>query len=82
MIFTGYHRPDGALVLVPECFVASREAEKHNGPLRFAGHFETDSQPDPSIWRRVLADIDRQSYAVLRLETGQRLSCVKEQQAL
>ena len=76
MVFTGYLRPDGALVLVPDCFVASREAHVRHGPLRFAGHFESDSQPDPILWERVMADMDRQSYAIVRHDTGLRLACV------
>jgi hypothetical protein len=73
MIFKGYRRSDGALVLVPDCLVASRDAERRHGPLTLLGHFDSDSQPDPAIWNRVLADIDRQSYAVVRQETGRSL---------
>lgn len=77
MVFTGYLRLDGALVLVPDCFVASREAHARHGPLRFAGHFESDSQPDPVLWDRVLADMDSQSYAIVRQETGRLLACIE-----
>lgn len=80
MVFTGYLRNDGALVLVPECFLASREAHARHGPLRFAGHFESDSQPGAKLWERVLADMDRQSYAIVRHETGQGLACVERMQ--
>lgn len=66
MIFKAYSRPDGAIVLVPECMVASKEAEVRHGPLAYAGIVDSSCVPDRAVWRRVLADIDRQSYAVVR----------------
>lgn len=66
MIFKAYTRQDGAIVLVPECMVASREAHARHGPLTYAGHVDSSGVPDRAVWRRVLADIDRQSYAVVR----------------
>lgn len=80
MVFTGYLRNDGAFVLVPDCLVASRDAHARHGPLRFAGHFESNSQPDPVLWERVMADVDRQSYAVVRKETGRGLDCLERMQ--
>lgn len=73
MIFKAYTRPDGAYVLVPDCLVASREAHRRHGPLGFVGHLDgRDGLEDPA-WRRILADIDQQSYAVVRRATGERL---------
>lgn len=66
MIFRAYTRRDGALVLVPDCLVASREAEARHGPLSFVGRIDDALHPDVRIWDRVLADVDRQSYAVVR----------------
>lgn len=66
MVFKAYARRDGALVLVPDCLVASREAEARHGPLVFIGRIDDERHPDPAIWSRVLKDIDRQSYAVVR----------------
>ena len=66
MIFRAYARRDGALVLVPDCLVASRDAEARHGPLVFMGRIDHERLPDPAIWDRVLADVDRQSYAVVR----------------
>lgn len=66
MVFNAYSRRDGALVLVPDCFVASRDAEARHGPLVFIGLIDHETHPLPAIWERVLADVDRQSYAVVR----------------
>jgi hypothetical protein len=66
MIFKAYRRQDGAVVLVPECMLASKEAESRHGPLAYAGLVDSSCVADPAAWRRVLADIDRQSYAVVR----------------
>ena len=66
MIFNAYARSDGALVLVPDCFVASRDAEARHGPLVHVGRLDTSLLPEPEVWKRVLADMDRQSYAVVR----------------
>lgn len=69
MVFIAYSRGDGALVLVPDCFVAPRDAEARHGPLAFAGRIDHETHPLPGVWERVLADIDRQSYAVVRSST-------------
>lgn len=66
MIFRAYARRDGAFVLVPECLVASKDAERRHGPLTLAGHVDSDCFPESAIWQRVLADIDRQSYSIVR----------------
>lgn len=76
MIFRAYARPDGAYLLVPDCLVASRDAESRHGPLRPVGYLDSDAQPDSALWQRVVGDIDRQSYAVVRQETGRRLLAV------
>lgn len=73
MLFKAYRRNDGAFVLVPDCCVASRDAERRHGPLRFTGHVDPAAQADAALWRRVENDIDRQSYAVVRQDTGLRL---------
>ncbi|MFZ5656476.1 MAG: hypothetical protein ACOY37_05385 [Pseudomonadota bacterium] len=66
MIFRAYARGDGALLLVPDCLVASRDAEARHGPLVFIGRIDEERLADRAVWDRVLADIDRQSYAVVR----------------
>lgn len=73
MEFKAYRRPDGAYVLVPDCFVASRDAQARHGPLALVARFDVDCPIDDPVWHRVLADIDRQSYAVVRRETGEQL---------
>lgn len=73
MEFKAYRRPDGAYVLVPDCLVASRDAQARHGPLVLVARFEASCAPDDPVWRRVLADIDRQSYAVVRHDTGEYL---------
>jgi hypothetical protein len=74
MVFRAYTRRDGALVLVPECLVASREAESRHGPLVFVGRIDDRQHPDTGIWHRVMADVDRQSYAVVRSSVRALLS--------
>ncbi len=73
MIFKAYARRDGAFVLVPDCLVASRDAEARHGPLSYVGHVDASRYEQPEIWHRVLADIDRQSYAVVRSSIRQHL---------
>lgn len=73
MDFRAYRRPDGAYVLVPNCLVASRDAEVRHGPLALVATFSVDCAVDDPVWHRVLGDIDRQSYAVVRRETGEKL---------
>lgn len=72
MVFSAYRRGDGAFVLVPDCLIASREANATHGPLIFVAAFESGCDADETIWQRVMADIDRQSYAVVRRQTGER----------
>ncbi|TZF89804.1 hypothetical protein [Cognatilysobacter lacus] len=76
MDFKAYRRPDGAYVLVPDCFVASRDAQARHGPLVLVARFDAACPPDDPVWQRVLADLDRQSYAVVRRDTGDRLVLV------
>lgn len=66
MLFKAYARSDGALVLVPDCLVASRDAQARHGPLVLIGRLDASQHPDAEVWHRVLSDIDRQSYAVVR----------------
>lgn len=66
MYFKAYRRPDGAVLLVPDCMLASRDAHRRHGPLVPLGRVDADPQRDDALWRRVLADVDRQSYAVIR----------------
>lgn len=66
MFFIAYRRPDGALLLVPDCMLASREAQQRHGPLVPLGRVRTGPDPNDALWRRVLADIDRQSYSLVR----------------
>ncbi|WP_162823718.1 hypothetical protein [Lysobacter sp. TY2-98] len=73
MEFKAYRRPDGAFVLVPDCLVASRDAQGRHGPLTLVARFDVDCPLDDPVWHRVLADIDRQSYAVVRRDTGEQL---------
>jgi len=73
MDFKAYRRPDGAYVLVPDCLVASRDAQARHGPLMLVARFDAPCPPEDPIWNRVLADLDRQSYAVVRRETGDQL---------
>jgi hypothetical protein len=73
MDFKAYRRPDGAYVLVPDCLVASRDAQARHGPLALVARFDAPCSPEDPVWHRVLADLDRQSYAVVRRETGEQL---------
>ncbi|HZX79370.1 MAG TPA: hypothetical protein VFE72_00245 [Lysobacter sp.] len=73
MEFKAYRRPDGAYVLVPDCLVASRDAQARHGPLVLVARFDAACPPDDPVWQRVLADIDHQSYAVVRRDTGEYL---------
>lgn len=73
MDFRAYRRPDGAYVLVPDCLVASREAQARHGPLELAARFDAPCPPDDPVWHRVLSDLDRQSYSVVRRSTGGQL---------
>lgn len=73
MEFKAYRRPDGAYMLVPDCLVASRDAQARHGPLVLVARFDIDCPVDDPVWHRVLSDIDQQSYALVRRETGDRL---------
>ncbi|GAB6197229.1 hypothetical protein [Lysobacter xanthus] len=73
MEFKAYRRSDGAYLLVPDCLVASREAQARHGPLTLAARFDADLVSGDPLWQRVLEDIDRQSYAVIRRENGDAL---------
>lgn len=66
MIFKAYARHDGAYILVPDCLVASREAQTRHGPLSYVGLVDSSTHLEPAVWDRVLSDVDRQSYAVVR----------------
>jgi hypothetical protein len=73
MDFKAYRRPDGAYVLVPDCLVASRDAQARHGPLVLLARFDATCPADDPVWNRVLEDLDRQSYAVVRRQTGEQL---------
>ena len=73
MDFKAYRRADGAYVLVPDCLVASRDAQARHGPLTLVARFHANVAATDPIWDRVLVDIDQQSYAVVRRDTGDRL---------
>lgn len=73
MEFKAYRRADGAWLLVPDCLVASREAEARHGPLVLVTRFDAECPGDDPVWHRVLDDIDAQAYAVVRRETGEYL---------
>lgn len=66
MFFKAYRRPDGAVLLVPDCLLASRDAQQRHGPLLLIGRVDADPGRECELWHRVLDDIDRQSYAVVR----------------
>lgn len=71
--FTVYLRPDDAYVFVPDCMVASREAERLHGPLIYCETIDTSDYPVPGIWETVMDEVDRQSFAVLHSVIGRRL---------
>jgi hypothetical protein len=79
--FKAYRRPDGAYVLVPDCLVASRDAQARHGPLVLVARFDAPCPPDDPVWNRVLSDMDRQSYAVVRRDTGDQLLRISAQSA-
>ena len=74
MKFDVYTRPDGAYVLVPDCLQASREAQRLHGPLTFCDTVDTEHAALPRpFWEQLIAEIDTRSYAVVPMQTGQRL---------
>ena len=68
-----YTSTAGRCVLVPECFLPSAESERRYGPLRRCGILHLEEPVDDALWRRVLADLDRRPFAVLRRNEARRL---------
>lgn len=66
MIFGIYTRPDGAYLLVPECMKASAEAERIHGQLKFLEMLDWSEEPNPAIWKAVMAELDEHSFVVLQ----------------
>ena len=68
-----YTSTGGRSVLLPDCFLPSAESERRYGPLRRCGSLHLDEPVDDALWRRVLADLDRRPFAVLRRNDARRL---------
>lgn len=68
-----YTSTAGRCVLVPDCFLPSAESERRYGPLRRCGSLHLDEPVADALWRRVLADLDRRPFAVLRRNDARRL---------
>lgn len=68
-----YTSTAGRCVLVPDCFLPSAESERRYGPLRRCGSVHLAEPVDDALWQRVLAELDRRSFAVLRRNDARRL---------
>jgi hypothetical protein len=60
------------LLLVPSCFLPSAEAQHAHGPLSLRGRL-TFEESSAGVWKRVVGDIERHSYAVLTAAAAKRL---------
>jgi len=61
MYCTAYRTRTGHLLLVPDCMVATKEAEQRFGPLDNCGFIDTDRLPDP-LQEAVERDFNARSY--------------------
>lgn len=68
-----YTSTGGRCVLMPECFLPSTESERRYGPLRRCGSVHLDEPVRDMLWQRVLADLERRPFAVLRRNDARRL---------
>ncbi|HSR64075.1 MAG TPA: hypothetical protein VLM17_00500 [Xanthomonadaceae bacterium] len=68
-----YTSTAGRCVLVPDCFLPSAESERRYGPLRRCGSVHLPEPVVDALWRRVLSDLDRRPFAVLRRNDARRL---------
>lgn len=68
-----YTSTAGRCVLVPDCFLPSAESERRYGPLRRCGSLHLAEPVDDVLWQRVLADLERRPFAVLRRNDARRL---------
>lgn len=68
-----YSSARGALVLVPACFEPSMELEELHGRLHLCCRLDLADAPTSVLGRRILADFDRCSYALLSPQDATRL---------
>ena len=59
-------------VLVPDCMIASREAERRFGPLLRCGSFDTDGI-EPGLARTIDQEVDQHSFVMLSTGLALRL---------
>lgn len=71
MICTVYWGGEG-FVLVPDCIVASREAERRFGPLTFCGSLDTQGLSE-DLTARIDQEIDERSFVRLNPDLALRL---------
>jgi hypothetical protein len=75
MYCTAYRTRTGHLLLVPDCMVATKEAEQRFGPLGNCGPIDTDRLPAP-VQEAVERDFSARSYHRLADSFAQSLGLV------
>ena len=68
-----YATEAGMLLLVPDCILPTKEAERLYAPLHLCAHSRIGDIVDPHVRARIEADIDTQSFAVLTLAEAQAI---------
>lgn len=68
-----YTSTAGRCVLMPECFLPSAESVRRYGPLRRCGSVHLEEPVLDVLWMRVLSDLERRPFAVLRRHDARRL---------
>jgi hypothetical protein len=68
-----YSSARGTLVLVPACFEPSMELEELHGRLHLCCRLDLANKPASALCRRLFADFDRCSYALVSQHDATRL---------
>lgn len=65
--------PEGGYVFVPDCFLPPIECEHLYGPLLACGHMTIPHDQADGRWQRIIADIDRNSFALIETADAETL---------
>jgi len=68
-----YGTRSSALLLVPDCFLPSNEAQHRYGPLQPRGQVSLADGLRTEAWLKVAADIDRDAFALISKAAARQL---------
>lgn len=72
MLLKGYLLQDNHYILIPDCLLPSLHCQSLHGPLRLRGSVSIADFPNDRDWSLVLAEIDRETFALASVAEARR----------